>query len=162
MDHVRFKLSCYFKTIRNLWSVIAPGILFHVPVDESSFEMSQKVLITISLPLRCPKRFWLQFLLLWDVPKGIDYNFSLSDFYIVLLRQISWQSFTLEAHRTFAQRTFTTSPTCSPMPLSLTQWSVLLSMRARLSLFSSTSFPTRWGLFKPTTLWQELYDMSPF
>jgi len=27
---------------RNLWSVIAPGILFHVPVDESSFEMSQK------------------------------------------------------------------------------------------------------------------------
>ena len=48
MDHVRFKLSGYFKIIRNLWSVIAPGILFHVPVDESSFEMSQKVLITIS------------------------------------------------------------------------------------------------------------------
>ena len=27
---------------RTLWSVIAPGILFHVPVDESSFETSQK------------------------------------------------------------------------------------------------------------------------
>ena len=27
---------------RSLWSVIAPGILFHVPVEESSIEMSQK------------------------------------------------------------------------------------------------------------------------
>ena len=27
---------------RYLWSVIAPGILFHVPVEESSFELSGK------------------------------------------------------------------------------------------------------------------------
>ena len=34
----------HFETTRSLWSVIAPGILFHVPVDESSFEMSQKAI----------------------------------------------------------------------------------------------------------------------
>ena len=27
---------------RNLWSVIAPGILFHLPVEDSSFEASRK------------------------------------------------------------------------------------------------------------------------
>jgi hypothetical protein len=29
---------------RSLWSVIAPGILFHVPVEESSIEMSRKAI----------------------------------------------------------------------------------------------------------------------
>jgi len=33
--------SLYFL-YRSLWSVIAPGILFHVPVEESSFELSGK------------------------------------------------------------------------------------------------------------------------
>ena len=33
----------HFKILyRSLWSVIAPGILFHVPVEESSFELSGK------------------------------------------------------------------------------------------------------------------------
>ena len=81
MDHVRFKLSGYFKIIRNLWSVIAPGILFHVPVDESSFEMSQKVLITISPPLRCPKRYWLQFLIVWLLHRPTQAN-QLAEFYL--------------------------------------------------------------------------------
>jgi len=34
--------SSFYYLYRYLWSVIAPGILFHVPVEESSFELSGK------------------------------------------------------------------------------------------------------------------------
>lgn len=34
--------SSFYTLYRYLWSVIAPGILFHVPVEESSFELSGK------------------------------------------------------------------------------------------------------------------------
>ena len=39
----KIHISDMFKILyRSLWSVIAPGILFHVPVEESSFELSGK------------------------------------------------------------------------------------------------------------------------
>ena len=114
----------HFETTRSLWSVIAPGILFHVPVDESSFEMSQK---------------------------AIPNHFSQTHCLYVVTRPISWLIFTLAEPPTLSQRTFATSLTCSPMLLSLTRSSVLSSMREKPSQSSSTSTLTWWGFCHQTT-----------
>ena len=47
----------------------------------SSFEMSQKFLITISPPLRCPKRYWLQFIIVWLLHRPPQAN-QLAEFYL--------------------------------------------------------------------------------